>query len=125
VNWIAGQRLEWLDRFELGRQKRALMKVEVADRLGTRRLWHARGRKPQGGANIWHKHHLAIRSLEAGRQLMLAHEFTLVHGTVPSAPRCLVVDAARLFRAAQCRRLLPRSEETWQRSGQSWSLAEV
>ena len=46
VKWIVGQRFEWFDRFELGRQKRALMKVKVPYRLGTRRFRHAGGRKP-------------------------------------------------------------------------------
>jgi hypothetical protein len=67
MEWIVGQRFERLDWFEPGGQDRALMKVELAYRPGSRRFRHAHSRKPQGGANIWHEHHLAIRSLEAGR----------------------------------------------------------
>jgi hypothetical protein len=96
VEGIVEQRFEGLDRFELFRQQAALTNVEVTDRLGTRQFRHARGRKPQGGANLWHEHHLAICSLEAGRSPILPHDFTLVQVTVPSGPRSAVVDAASI-----------------------------
>jgi hypothetical protein len=57
VKWIVGQRFERLDRFEPGGQNRALMKVELAYRLGAPFFRHALGREPQGGAGIWHRHH--------------------------------------------------------------------
>src|SRR5208283_2886731 len=50
VERIVGQRFEWFDRFELGRQKRALMKVKVPYRLGTRRF---RYRVSDSGEGRW------------------------------------------------------------------------
>src|SRR5258708_5227031 len=57
VEWIVGQWIERLDRFEPGGQNRALMKVELAYRLGAPFFRHSLCRETQGGAGIWHPHH--------------------------------------------------------------------
>jgi hypothetical protein len=79
VEWIVGQRFEWFDRFELVRKKRALAKVKVPYRLGTRRFRYARGRKPQGSADIWYEHHpRSVRSRAVGGVSVISRSHLVV-----------------------------------------------
>jgi hypothetical protein len=103
VEWIVGQWFEGFDRFELVRQKRALAKMKVSYRLGTRRFRQARGRKPKvaqtSDPGITRDPFARWRSVASVLSRDLA--FLSYDG---------LVDAASLLRAAHQRSGTPRSE---------------